>query len=46
MTRLRIGRRIGEGEDVLNWDVGKAIDEIHDKARKAGLFEPEYSGKM
>ncbi|KAH0039572.1 hypothetical protein KCU78_g1282, partial [Aureobasidium melanogenum] len=35
-----------EGEDVLNWDIGKAIDEIHDKARKAGLFESEYSGKM
>ncbi|KAH0153732.1 hypothetical protein KCU67_g9344, partial [Aureobasidium melanogenum] len=35
-----------EGEAVPNWNVGEVVSEIHDKARKAGLFEPEYSGKM
>lgn len=33
-----------EGED-MEWAVSDAIDEIYNKAREAGLCEPEYSAK-
>ncbi|KAH0369845.1 hypothetical protein KCU65_g2979, partial [Aureobasidium melanogenum] len=34
---------VDEGEDVPHWGARDAISEIYDKARKEGLFDPEYS---